>query len=189
MRYNEILTELTGAKKVRKLGIEQVLNFLAENGYKPIGAGEFSYVFAYKDYEIVKLFNDECYEKFINICKAYPNNPHFPKIKGKILRFGPRIKMVRMEKLNFKSHADQHEWEDISDDLLKYMKVPDDDKMMYDLDDSVIQYLQALQILDSELSNRCHFDIHAQNIMFRDDTPVIIDPYASNDDGWGSGVY
>ena len=105
MRYNEIITELTGYKKIISdltSGKENLHQFIKNLGYKHISSGSFGHAYKHHSGYIIKVIRDDtCYYKFVEYCLKNANNPHLPKFKTKSLnKFDPSFFMVRMEELS-----------------------------------------------------------------------------------------
>lgn len=174
------LTELTGYKKdpiynilQNSTNAEELQDNLEANGFKKyvIGTGLYSSVLSRPNLDyVVKIFsNDPGYEKYLSYIIKYQNNPHVPKMRGKIISVNPRFKVVRLEKLR-----------------PYIMGVTKDDRYY----DAIRKYIYTnksnLNVIEknipliipvlNDIIQNSGYDLHDGNIMFRDDVPVIIDP-------------
>jgi len=105
MKYDEIITELTGYKKITQDVISKeksIRQLFTDAGYVHVGSGSYGYAYRHPSGYIVKvvLDGDHCYYKFVEYCLKNQNNPHLPKFKTKLLRkFNENFYVVRMEEL------------------------------------------------------------------------------------------
>ena len=186
MRSHEIF-ELAGAKVHREQPIEtltQLEAYMATLGFKVIGGGEFSLVFENpKLSQVVKVYNDECYDRFIAFCKAHPENPCLPRFHGNGVRLNGRARMIRIERLEPASHAQQEAF-GVST-LKKVAAAPPQEFEQWDFTPKQQQFLDTLQQLHSQ-KGACWVDLNPGNVMRRRGQMVIVDPYAPDRDGWAS---
>lgn len=183
------LNELTGISQIKKFaknnnnlsnGLNNTREFLKKHGWENIGTGTNGVVFAHKKHPniVLKVFNatDHCYVKFLKLISNHQSNPHFPKIKGKLLKINDRLYAVRLEKLQFKT---QHTRE--KDLLINWVPDLEDSPTYFK---SLIEQgyseslVDAMKILANFILHNgiCAYDMHEENIMYRGDELVIIDP-------------
>lgn len=85
-------------------------------GYEPLGTGQFAEVYKKPGTNyVLKLFDhdDKAYLLYLGMIRKHQDNPHFPKIIGKLIKVTDQYYAVRMEELQPTS---------ISDRLLKIME-------------------------------------------------------------------
>jgi hypothetical protein len=197
MRAAEILGELAGVKAdTREVNTPKTLEkYLEKYGYKFLDGGEFGMVFqnVERPDQIVKIYNDPCYDQFINFTRSNPGNPNLPKFKGPSIRLrkDKTVRMVRMELLQPMNYQQAK----VLKTFVEIVKSPKEDAM-WDMWDYPVEYqnlMDTLKMLHDAKSN-CVFDMHAGNAMSRGsniEDIVIIDPYAdeNNKKGWRHDVY
>lgn len=131
---------------------------------------------------IIKLFdaNDVGYMRFLDVALANQSNPHFPRIRGRPMRIGPRIMGIRLERLEPMSRG---EYEEIEYMLHSMSTNPAWERSLRP-GDSHHEFLvrwpefsSAIALLRRAISNDVGFDWHGGNMMKRGETPVIIDPF------------
>jgi hypothetical protein len=186
------LSELKGYKSnplynilQNSINIKEFIENLRANGYKEylLGEGYFSGVFARpQDDYVIKIFNkDPGYNKFLKYVLENQNNPHVPKIRGKPIKLLNKYRIVRIEKLSDLNSAEHKE---IYDKLYYYIfnKYPYPNKTIENITDIknyiIENFPNILPILETMKDNKSILDFHEGNIMFRENTPVITDPYA-----------
>lgn len=188
MRSHEIF-ELAGAKVHREQPIEtltQLEAYMAKLGFKVIGGGEFSLVFENpKLSQVVKVYNDECYDRFIAFCKAHPENPCLPRFHGNGVRLNGRARMIRIERLTPASNEEQRSKGIFTLKRIADNKKPHDDMEQWDMSPKQQLFLDTLQTLHAQKGN-CWVDLNPGNVMKRGNQFVIVDPYAPDHDGWAS---
>lgn len=178
------LRELTGYKKdpiynilQNSTSAEELQDNLESNGFKKyvVGLGFYSSVLSRPDLNyVVKIFKDDYgYEEYLKYIVKYQNNPHVPKMRGKVLTVGLRFKVVRLEKLtpldpnnNFHSQISENIWNYL------YLNKADNEPDREILEK---QFPQIIPVLDY-IMQYSRIDFHEGNIMFRGDVPVITDP-------------
>jgi hypothetical protein len=175
------LRELTGYKKDPLYNILQNSKELWElednleaGGFRKyvIGTGMYSSVLSRPDLNyVVKIFyNDPGYETYLKYMTKYQNNPHVPKIRGKVMSVGAGFKVVRLERLTAynKSPEQKHSLDVIGD----YISMDKNRRSRFKND---FPYQEMIPVLDDILQHT-GLDMHDGNIMFRGSTPVITDP-------------
>jgi hypothetical protein len=177
------LRELTGYKKdpiynilQNSTSAEELQDNLEANGFKEyvVGIGLYSSVLSRPDLSyVVKIFtNDTGYEKYLSYIIKYQNNPHVPKIRGKVLKVGSRFKVVRLEKLRpyiMGITKDDRYY----DAIRKYIYT---NKSNLDV---IKKNIPLIVPLLNDIIQYSGYDLHDGNIMFRGDVPVITDPLSS----------
>ena len=175
------LKELTGYKQDPLYNILQnstesweLEDNLEAGGFKKyvIGTGLYSSVLSRPDLNyVVKIFyNDPGYETYLTYMAKYKNNPHVPKIRGKVLSVGRGFKVVRLERLEPYSYKPEQKssLEAIDD----YVSMNTNQRNRFKKD---FPYQEMLPVLDDILQHT-GLDMHNGNIMFRGSVPVITDP-------------
>ena len=205
-----LLTELTGIKNQSDKSLNDlIIDFIAKN-YKKIGIGSFAAVFENpkKPNEVIKFwFNDPGYEHFLNVAKSI-NSPHIIKVikQGSItlnLDTSPIIiKYARLEKLTpFIHHGKPEKIDNINLEFFTHilnltLQLPVDEfiegfyfkfNSIYgkfeqpNLSKETINFMKIAKQIYDKLHEFETWDLHAENIMKRGTTLVIIDPYSSYD--------
>lgn len=197
MRAHEVITELYGTYDLRTKPISNLAELeelMQSLGFQVLDGGEYSLVFTREGMDqVVKVYNDACYDSFIKFCKEHPNNPYLPKFRGNGVRINSKARMIRIERLTplprQASGASGPEFAQLQL-LYNISKNPNpEDLAMWDLDDEKKAIIDTFAALRAYISDGCRLDIHDANIMMRGKTPVIIDPFSDADaDGWASGV-
>ena len=75
---------------------------LAKLGWTPIGKGWYSAVYQHPSYNyVLKVFShhNKLWMEYFNYALKHQDNPHVPKIRGKLVKLSPNAYAVRMEKL------------------------------------------------------------------------------------------
>jgi hypothetical protein len=186
MRSHEIF-ELAGAKVHTSRPIEtveQLEDYMETLGFSMLSGGEFSLVFENpRVNEVVKVYNDECYDRFISFCKAHRNNPCLPRFRGNGVRLNEKARMIRIERLSETTSEEQRAAG--LHTLVSIASKPQADFEQWDFSPEQQLFLDTLQELHSQKGG-CWVDLNSGNIMKRGDQFVIVDPYAPDRDGWGS---
>jgi hypothetical protein len=194
MRFEEFarLDELVGTKTYNPEKINNLRDlkaFMAQFGFNVLSGGEFSLVFENpKLQQVVKVYNDECYDNFIALCKANSDNPHLPKFKGTSVRPRPNARMIRIERLQNMSDA---EYKILG--INRLLRIAKDlafnvEPGEWEVPPESQSLLDAFVLICKNLPHgKCFIDMHEGNIMLRGNTPVIIDPFAPDAAlGWHS---
>ena len=157
----------------RKTKLNEFTLLLNKYGFVKLGQGVFGAVFEKPGYPwIFKIFNnDPAYFAFIKFVKQHQGNPYLPEIKGNIIHIVDNTYAVRVEKLQPLNDTD------IANTLVDYLNVEnlsciDDDGLEF-LDNyfpGLYQLLLQLEALGYA------FDLHHENIMQRNNCPVLSDP-------------
>lgn len=81
-----------------KLKLSDLADNLVDNGWEAIGRGSYGTVYKKtgKSY-VLKLYNDYCYNEYLNFIEQNQNDPHVVKIKRRIIRGD--MGLVAIEKL------------------------------------------------------------------------------------------
>ena len=176
MRANEIINELSGVKHQIRQPItnkDELVGFMLARGFKLLtDEGNFSRVFDHGDF-VVKVYNDKCYDRFIDYCRANPS-PNLPKFRGAGVPLpGGQARMIRIERLEplQGNHG--------LNTLRSLAKQPAEAADAWELSPAQITLLNTLRGLYANLGENsgCFLDIHRHNVMQRGDTLVVIDPY------------
>jgi len=165
----------------REQALKKFMNHLSENGFKQLGDfGQGGVVFEHPSYSwVFKLFtHDPEYLRYLNYALAHQNNPHVPKIKGKMIKINNETFVVRMEKLYRSSREETHtlatKLRSIND--IEFFNSP---FMQEEIKLLKTDYPGIYKIITDLLHTNpdSQFDFHSENIMERKDgTIVIIDP-------------
>ncbi len=109
MRLNELnpkpsLTGIQGLDDMAYLKQWQgsAIEFARSKGFTPIGSGGFANVFKSPKYPfVIKVFDsrDRGYQDWLKFCMSNQNNPYVPKVRGKIVRAGSTMCVIRLEPL------------------------------------------------------------------------------------------
>lgn len=165
----DFLSKIQGLGYSRSIGLKHEL----------VGHGYYAGVFAKPDDPyVIKIYDfDPGYEQYLKYVIANQTNPHVPKLRGRPVRLGNSIKIVRMEKLTPNTTPDQ---EEIYKSIVSYI---DDHTKHYQyalINQKNIEdkFPKLLPVLDELAENKEILDLGKQNIMFRGNIPVITDPYA-----------
>jgi hypothetical protein len=182
------ITELAGVKQHLAVlkNPRNISEYMKKFGYKEIGSGEYSYVFA-KDGndKVLKIYNDPQYDRFINFCKKHPENKFLPKFRGSPAKLTDNAKMIRIERL------EPITYQEFANNKIKTLtniaKNGFNEYELWDLTEEQKELLDTIRQIVGKAGPTTFIDIHPANVMKRGNTPVIIDPYADTDqDGWGS---
>ena len=147
---------------------------------KRLGSGAFAEVFERPgDPYVIKIFdNDPGYEQYVKYITQFKNNPHVPKLRGKIIKLQNDFRVVRMEKLRAldnTSDTDIFVYDLIKSILLDDGRYPNAYKkeveQISDLFPKIMPLINVLQ------KYKKHIDFGKANLMFRGDVvPVLTDP-------------
>ncbi|RYD65188.1 MAG: hypothetical protein EOP83_07935 [Verrucomicrobiaceae bacterium] len=164
---------------------DAVIDYLESKGFKRLGDGEYGGVFdhpSFKGRYVLKVFRDPMYEAFLGYCAKHPQNPHLPKIVGKVMPIGKLAHMVRIERL-----------QDMPKQLFVNLKLdrivaslewpPTSHPEQMALQNAIQQgnlhsLYTTLMSLTQAKPGRGRIDLHYGNFMLRGETIVISDPYA-----------
>lgn len=187
MRAKEIISELYGTYDLRSApvqSVDELSALMAKNGYKEIGAGEYGAVYGNDRLnQVIKIYNDECYEAFVKLCKSRPGDPHLPKFRGNSVRLRNGARMIRLERLTPAKEATISQVH-----LLYSIAQRPEEKEMWGLEGEKGSMVETLEALIAGMPTMCRVDLNAGNIMMRGQTAVIIDPFNhATKDGWASG--
>ena len=184
-----------------------MISVIERYGWKVLGWGFEGVVAEHpnKPY-VLKLFTSQSkYAKFVNLVQRHPN-PHFPKfskyirpIKGTIWSY------VRMEKLTPVQEADlrtkffsemcymylsaKEKHMTISQEIVLLLnrvwgttslEEVDEEDFIKEAKGADIQWIDAIEFIMDEAKYRLglnHIDLHEENLMLRNETLVILDPF------------
>lgn len=156
--------------------------------YKHLGAGSFGDVY-YKPGAtyVLKVFTatDTAYQAYIALARAHPENPHFPKFFGKLVRLNSKFLAIRMEKLERYTYNSS-----LIAQYVRYRDEPIPDQTSYfamtmaDTMEFMEEYpelQQACDLIIDNLSGKFRLDINNDNLMLRGRKIVITDPVVSKE--------
>jgi hypothetical protein len=172
--------------------VQDVVDYLEDRGFDYLGSGSYGAVFDHPSFDsryVLKVFKDPFYEQFLNYAIKNRQDPHMPKIIGKVIRLPGYGAMVRIEVLR-----------EMSDQQYRYMR-------LHDQVDHIQRRFYGVPMVQAEIdifnSNNAkfhleslmesienllrakpagsHLDLHEGNFMYRDTTIVISDPYSGSD--------
>lgn len=174
-----LLSEITYPRNEIKTG--NASSLLARHGFHRLGRGSYGFVYEHPklDY-VLKVFakRDNGYRQFYDLVKN-SSNPHFPNFIGKIMQINEEFLAIRMEKLQ---KLKQEKYYGL---VLAIAENSTDYFNPIPLDQYEQQYprlKEACDILKNYASwKNFYVDINVNNIMMRDNVPVIIDPWTP----WG----
>lgn len=180
-------------------GYQQAVARLKQAGYERIAGGGQSEVFARaNDPYVVKLFSDQDqgYLHFLKLLKKFPGNPHLPRVKT-LIRVAPGYAGIRVERLS--KPNPQQEWmayamlyvhryaqkkgslpDQFNAKNTRFLKVSPSEI------DEMNRFIEEYPELDDLMfeidifaeQNNLRADHYFANLMFRGNTPVLIDPLA-----------
>ena len=188
MKLEELISHRPYVKNVATRN--EVQKKLHELGFKKIGEPS-GYAGVYEHPNLsyaLKVFdaNDRGYRAFLQVVAQHPNNPHFPKFRGKPMVIvksdddTPKVMAIRMEKLKkfpISRYIDRLEYM-LSSAKTEYWR---DSIKHNDLAKEFLeewpQFAEVIDALVAAKTDNIAFDWHEGNIMLRGNCPVIIDPF------------
>lgn len=156
---------------------------LASAGYNIIGDGYASDVYAKEgDPFVLKVFSDQdfAYKAFYKVAHSNPNNPHFPRFKGKMMRINNDSLAVRIERLTPYVGDDQTLW-DVKT-LIWGFQTGNAVRLASDVDQQLIAACKAIGDAAQNVihkhgrQRKAGIDMKRENVMMRGETLVLIDP-------------
>ena len=181
MKYNEI----------KEISPSKITKMLEQNGYKKIGEGSKSYIYKKNDIITkVSYKSDDCWYKFANISIKY-NNKHFPKIYDmktynynndmNFVAYMENLKEINYNDLDYKKMYEiydilKHFDDSILDDIINDYYDNNETEKLLKLYPDKKELIKAISIL-LIYKGSCSFDIHPLNVMKRNNTLVIVDPW------------
>lgn len=192
MRIDELISAQHRRKAISQMhragAVYDLINLEYGVGFVPMkdAHGAYSSILVHPKLPyIIKLFDstDTGYLEFLKIAVAHPDNPHFPKLRGRPMKLGEKFVAVRMEKLLPFGIAAFEEIEymlDTSSHNADWQKHIDPRGIQGEFLAKWPRFAEALDILrNAEKADGIRTDWHNGNIMKRDNgTPVILDPFA-----------
>jgi hypothetical protein len=174
--------------------MKMIRTALEKAGLEYISYGAHAMVLRSKDGNVIKIFEpDPCYMDFLQIVKKNKNNPHFPKVR-KIIRFKKGIFRgnygIKMEPLTPLTREEYSN--NIGFHCFLSINMPRSPYTLNTSDSIALDRYEATQwakqnpefasaiINISNIKAGCREDLHRENIMKRNDTWVITDPYAKD---------
>lgn len=187
MRLDEFVNQKVLAELSRPDTLRAAVDKLTSLGFKSVGSGYYGQVFEKNNIDyVLKIFSnrDKAYRDFINLISS-SNNPHFPKIRGSLVKINDSYSAIRMEKLKPNHDSKLADLMDVylndgkNEDGEDLDSLPSDyDSYMEDLFKKQPKLQEALDDIKNHLiAGKGHgSDLHGDNIMWRNSTVVIIDP-------------
>lgn len=150
---------------------------MEKHGFYILGAGVSGAVYKHPNYPLVlKVFKkDSGYITWFKFCKENQHNKYVPKIRGSLIRINKMFWAARLEYLK-RAHAIYHISSlNMLSTIKSLIQHPEDiENNEYDLD--------LIDIVNFLSEHRDSLDLHAGNIMIRENNEmVIIDPLYSGD--------
>lgn len=141
---------------------------LHDAGWEYIGGGSFASVWASPDgTRVAKVTKpDRGQQALVRAAQKHPDNPHLPDIYGylPLNRGGFVVEMERLDwEGNYSEVADYDGWAPLKGDV---------SPEFYD----AWHVVEAEREAEAENGNYLDWDLHDENVMFRDGTPVLLDP-------------
>jgi hypothetical protein len=174
------IDEITRPKTKNEAGYR-----LYNAGYQPLGSGLYARVYQKPGAKyVLKMFrsDDLCYPNYVRMVKQHQDNPHFPKIFGRLVRVTSEYYAVRTEHLEWGyTKLDQPVRAFIAN--YAYRPSPEEQVALAQRYAQVIQQYPRLEeacklilTVSPEGKDECNVDIHSENVMLRDGFPVFTDP-------------
>jgi hypothetical protein len=138
---------------------------MSNYGFKLLGAGKYASVYGKASYDhVIKVFmKDSAYLRWIKFAKDHEGNPYVPKVRGKVLKISEYIYAIRLEKLSAGNFGSTEFYTEFA----KWQR-----------DGSYVSSDPDIQVILEEFSkNKKLLDLHGENVMFRGNQLVIVDPY------------
>lgn len=154
---------------------------LHSKGWATLGSGSYADVYGKPgvDY-VLKVFdaNDYAYREYIDVIRQH-DNPHFPRVKGKLVEINDHFAAVRLEILS-PMKPTKFAMLDVSHIIQLWLhgeeKMEEFEKRAAEaMFDALPRMKEALTIIRDNLG-RNFFDVHDRNLMMRGNVIVIIDP-------------
>lgn len=156
-----------------------VFELMRKFGFSQMGQGKYATVFDHPklDYVIKVMHKDTAYFKWLDFCKANQNNKFVPKIRGKLIKITEFFYAIRLEKLNKNVFKDIYDLIGFLQHPIEALNGDTDDIGLMDMNTPLLQDPDFRKILHVLARNTRLLDVHYDNVMFRRDQPVIIDPF------------
>lgn len=185
---------------VRMTPLDQIM------GLEHLGSGCYADVYALDDQRVLKVIKkeDSGYQRYVDLIRKHPNNPHFPKVfyQGKwgqkqvyILE---RLSAEPVTEETKRQEAEDAAWQERYDaachDERRRMRRERDNNYRVNLDRNLNSYFRNairsqsdnpyMGFATPEIAEVARLfkehnignDLHAGNLMFRGETPVVTDP-------------
>lgn len=164
-------------------------------GFSRIGSGHYSSVYVKDGYPyVLKIFSngDTNYINWLKWCIGHRQNTYVPKTKGTVIRINKSLSAIRLELLT-KNHKKLY-MARILEKFFEDFDAPDTEEEYFDIalnkcyfqqnvipefSKDLIQVWEYLHSVDSAI-----LDLHANNLMWRGEQPVIIDPVYTRGSGF-----
>jgi hypothetical protein len=193
MRINELIGYKSNSiyNLIKDLNsVEDIVSTLRNSDYKKemIGYGTYGVVFSHHSdpNNVIKLFSsdDTGYKKYLNFVLSNQDNPHVPKVRGRpVSVMQKRMQILRLERLREYNENNPTD-EDFYDDMfyfLKFIKDYNADKttpIPDSVEDLFSKYPKIYPVAMLMAENINSNDFHEYNFMFRENVPVITDPFS-----------
>ena len=174
---------------------KKVADWLTMNNFVELGRGDYSIAYSKPGSNIVikisKFEEDKAWLAFVNYTKSHPSQ-YFPKI-SRLVKYRDAINDKKIYFIAFMEKLEPivDSTSSLALKVIDFLENQDDDFSFDDID----EYPESKQILLSaeerwpgfvhtthnvfeDVPSFCYVDLHANNIMMRGNTPVIIDPWA-----------
>lgn len=173
--------------------VQDVVDYLEERGFDYLGSGSYGAVFDHPSFDsryVLKVFKDPFYEQFLNYAIKNRQDPHMPRIVGKVMRLSGYGAMVRIEVLR-----------EMSDQQYRYLRLHDQVDYVQcrvygthldEAETAVFNKINAqhdlgtlMESIDNLIRAKpagAHLDLHEGNFMYRGSTIVISDPYSGSNE-------
>ncbi len=188
MHLDEITLAHTRTLTRTRWGRERnIFDWLERNDFELLGEGGYASVWTDDRRSVVKVFeNDPCYAMFVNFCRHHRGNPHLPRVT-KIYPIKKNSGIVFMELLK----PSKHLHDKIIEGAQGYVYWLNQTRLNFAVSERIIKKATDFAEKNGSLSaildelitecplDGCRVDLHVNNFMYRGDTLVIIDPFAS----------
>lgn len=195
--------ELIGAEGIKRslerdtypsIHSSNLLTYLYSLGFSPLGDGAYAEILSHPNLNyVIKIFkSDPCYIEFAKYISANQSNPHLPKIRGKLVTlskdkntFGIRIEklspLISLEtEYELLSYLYQNKMLQYRENVLASEIIEPDqiDQLIQDFKKNQPTFYNLFEDLKKKLPKQCGWDLHAGNFMKRNQTLILIDPWA-----------
>lgn len=184
MRLRELTYPNTDRKTIQNLyDNSEVISFLQSKGFQNLTDEDAKYSTVWGHARlpyVLKIFKttDVCYEQFIKLAETFAHNPHFPKFRGKKMMLNDEYFAIRMEKLSPMPKGGHLNYKFLFNHIEKRAENARYDTWLDEYDEFYPELGEACDLCRIHCPKICSGDIHSKNVMYRNDQPVIIDPWA-----------
>lgn len=192
--------KLPTEQSLTNLDKELIIPFLNRKGYKQIGEGFFSKTFAkLNSTGLLKISTkqDSGWLNFIDICDVHYNNQHLLKV-SKVITYSENNNLLFMAFMEKLKKIPPSVYTNLacfmitfcSDYLPSYIlsgyrfnvaNLRNRFELAEKFNETFPDFLPTIKLIYNKKRNNI-LDLHSDNIMMRNNIPVIIDPYANPDD-------